>query len=349
MEIKIEKLDNYHIDDFEYVTVTTTAPHLKKITYNRNPNCEARIRNIDKDHYEVIKTGDIKERKHTKKRSDSRASLRKTKQDIIDVINTNVTDINNCKFITLTYKKEMTDTKVFNDDINLFVKNFKYRYKTNKNIKVCVPQLRNSYHCHIIFIFDDVAPYIPYEELTNMWGKGNIDVKKIDKNVNNLGLYLASQICDLSLDVMKKYNIPYNERDVKCVWIENGKKLDKPKYYVKNGIANLIPPGFRILRISRNLKKPDKERMMYYQAKKIVGYRDPTYITALKLTLDNKISSWTNFIVNEFYNLKQTKPRSPSKKDLEVLKYLENLNNKEKEMWKQYEKSKALDPDYYDF
>lgn len=350
MEVKFERLDNYHINDFDYVTVTTTAPHLKKVTYIDNVNSEARIRNIDKDHYEVIRTGEIKERKHTKKRSDSKPSLMKTRRDIIDVINTNVTDLKKCKFITLTYRGEMTDTKVFDKDVNLFVKNFNYRYKTNKNIKVCVPQLRGTYHAHIIFIFDDDAPYIPYQELIDMWGKGNVDVEKVYGDVDNLGVYLSSHLCDLPLEECQKYNIPYDDKDIKTVWVVDGKELDKPRYFVKNGIANLIPPGFRILRPSRNLVKPSRERMKYYEAKKEVEYSDPTFTSVLKLTLEDKKRGFTNFIVNEFYNLKRTpNSRGPSKKDLEVLKYLENLDKKEEENWKQYEKSKQFNPDPYDF
>lgn len=351
MEIKFEKLDSYDIGEFEYVKIITTAPHLQKVIYNRNPNCEARIRNIDKDHYEVIKTGKIKERKHTKKRSDSVPSLRKTRRDIIDIINTNVVELDKCKFITLTYKGEMRDTKVFNDDINLFVKNFNYRYKTNKNIKVCVPQLRGTYHAHIIFIFDTIAPYIPYQEISNLWGKGSIDVSKIDKNVDDLGVYLSSQFCDIPMEDMDKYNIPYEIKDVKIVDEIDGKKLDKPRYFVKNGIANLIPPGFRILRPSRGLKKVSNiERKKYHEYKKSVGYIAPTFKSVLRLTLEDKKQSWSNIIVKEFYNLKRLSlTRGPSEKDYEVLRYLKNQEKEEQERLRLYEESQRTNPDSFDF
>ena len=339
MDIKFERLDNYEIGDFENVRVITTAPHLKEIKYIKNCNSEPRIVNIDKEHYKVLRTEEIKERRHIKKRSDSKPSLNKTKRNIIDVINTNVKNCDNCKFITLTYDGVMKDTKILDSDINLFVKNFNYRYKCNKNIKVCVPQLRGTYHIHIIFIFDDIAPYIPYEEIEEMWGKGEIHIEKVYGNIDNLGVYLSSQICDVPMEEMDKYNIPYEIKDVKIIDTINGEKLDEPRYFVKNGIANIIPPGFRILRTSRNLEKKTVEVMKYHEARKEVGYRNPIYKSSLKITLNDKKKGFTNFIVREYYNLKRVISCSPNKKDLEALDYIKDLEEREEKELELYEKS----------
>lgn len=351
MKVNFEKLDNFDIGMLEKVKVITTAPHLKKILYVKNGNSEARIRNVDKDHFKDLRTGEIKKKKHTKRRIENKLSARNTRNYIIDVINTNVTDVDKGKLITLTYGYEMTDTKVFYEDICLFVKNFNYRYKSMGNIKICIPQLRNVYHAHIIFLWNDIAPNIPYNEVRKIWGKGNVDVQELWGDVDNLGVYLSSEFYDVPLEEMKKYNIPYNERDVKRVDVINGKKLDEPRYFVKNGILNLVPTGFRICRPSRNLKKPTVEEMKYYEAiKNEVGDISPTYKSSLKLTLDDKDKGWTNFIVKEYYNLKRTSSyNGPNEEYLEVLNQIKKYKRDDERSLKMYEQSKTTDPDNFDF
>ncbi|PBH18287.1 hypothetical protein BGV21_20980, partial [Clostridioides difficile] len=51
-----------------------------------------------------------------------RASLRRLR----DYLNTNITDVSHCKWITLTYSENMTDTKRLYDDFVKFNKRLKY-------------------------------------------------------------------------------------------------------------------------------------------------------------------------------------------------------------------------------
>lgn len=177
-----------------------------------------------------------------------------------------------------------------------------------------------------------------------MWKKGNVHVRNVDENVDDLGVYLSSQFSDVSLENMIKYNIPFDEEDAKCVEVTNGKKLDTPMYFIKYGIANLILPGFIILRLSINLKKSTKEKKKRYEARKEVGYRIPTYKSSLKLTVENDEKSFSDIIVKEYYNIKRfSRITSPNEKDLEMLNPIETYRkNEEREIWKCMKNLKSL-------
>jgi len=237
----------------------------------------------------------------------------------------------NAKFITVTYKDNMVDTKRFDKNLGLFIKNFNRKNNCNKNIKVCIPQLRGAYHAHIIFIWDSKAPFIPHEEIKAIWPHGNFDVRKINGKADDLGAYLASHLYDLPLEEVEKYNIPYDKRDVKEVTIDS-----KTRYFVKNAISSLIPTGFKILRPSRNLKKPTKEKKEYHEARKEVEYNDPTSSQAYGFYNTNG-NQYNRIVHLEFNLVRETNNSGPTLKDLEAIKLLEKLKAEELEILKSCE------------
>ena len=116
-------------------------------------------------------------------------------------------------------KKLMFDFKNFNKKLRTL---FDYEY-----IAVAEPQKRGAWHLHIIMIFKTVAPYIPVDVIVKIWRKGGITVEKIEK-CDNLGAYLSAYLTN----------------------IKDGKKTKKGQR------LNLYPNGFRIYRLSKNIKKP---------------------------------------------------------------------------------------------
>ena len=201
----------------------------------RNCNIDRKfpIKWLDKDRYINLYTLEVKERKSIKNRSENKKELARTFRSIRDYINTNVVDIDKCKWVTLTYKENMTNTEQLYKDNDKFMKRFRYKYgKDVQYIMVCEPQSRGAWHSHIIFIFNNKAPYIPNEEMENLWGHGFTKTRKIN-NIDNLGLYFTACLSDLELEEVKENNIEYKESDIKEVYELNGEILEKPKYFVK--------------------------------------------------------------------------------------------------------------------
>lgn len=209
MRTEIKKLKDYNIGLREEVTLITYNSWLKEILYVKNKNNKCRIKLLPNRMFQNLETGEIKTcKKQIENRAQGKDSLRKTFRKIRVAINTNCDDVRKCKMITLTYKENMMDTKKFDKDVNLFVKNFNYKYGKSENIKVCEPQARGSFHAHIIFIWEDIAPYIDYNDIIKMWGKGYVKVSPLYGNIEDLGAYFTAHLSDLPVE---ECNITYEK------------------------------------------------------------------------------------------------------------------------------------------
>lgn len=73
-------------------------------------------------------------------------------------------------------KKAFLDTKLFLRKLKGFLakqSHFSSRQKTFQSIAVAEPQGEkhgNSWHMHIILIFEDIAPYVANETISGLWG-----------------------------------------------------------------------------------------------------------------------------------------------------------------------------------
>lgn len=329
MRTEIKKLKDYDIDLRDEVTLITYNSWLKEILYVKNKNSKCRVKLLPNHMYQNIETGEIKPcKQQIENRSQGKDSLRKTFRKIREAINTNCTDVRKCKMVTLTYKEIMTDTKKFDSDINKFVKKFNYRYGKSENIKVCEVQSTKSLHSHIVFVWPDVAPYIDYDDVIRMWGKGFVKVSPLYGNVDNLGAYFTAHLSDLPVDEcdMTYEEICKKKLFVKEVYLdaETGKELKNPKYYVKGARLDLYPPNFRIFRPSRGLKKPIKEKMEHRQALKKVDSDEPTFESAIQV-LDSD-GNELNVIVRKYYNSRRF-PKEEDKEPELVFNLLDDISS----------------------
>ncbi len=107
----------------------------------------------------------------------------------------------------------------------------------------------------------------------------------------------------MPLDEVKELGLSYSEKDIKEVHFDykNGKELKEPCLIVKGIRTKYYPPHFKILRKSRELDKPVVDEMRYYEARKKVDYRKPTYCDTLQIIDDE--NNWSNIIKTEEYNL----------------------------------------------
>ena len=270
-----------------------------EVMYASYRNNKAHIINIDKDYYYLTSTGEVKEKNHIKTRAEDLASVSRSLKSLRDYINTNVVDVNKCLWITLTYKENMKDTKRLYNDFHNFVKKFKRKYGSFEYIVACEPQGRGAWHLHCIFIFPYNKPYIPNNELCELWGLGFTKTKRLN-DIDNIGAYITAYLGDIDYNSALKLKIDPNSFETKEVNEIDGEKLEVSKKVLKGARMVLYPPKFNLYRISRGIKKPTREFLYYEEAKKKIGHHLPTYSSGVELLLPN---DKTSKVIYEYYNL----------------------------------------------
>lgn len=296
-----KKIDGYFISDRDIVCLKQMG-NVSEITYVQHRNSKQTIKKIDNDSFVVLSTGELKEVNHISSRADNKAQVSQSLKRLRDYINTNVVDVNMCKWITLTYRENMTDTERLYKDYEKFVKRFRYKYGKFEYIVACEPQARGAWHLHCIIIFDYIAPFIPNSEIERLWGQGFTKTSKLD-NIDNIGAYLTAYLGDMELEEFLGSGIKYKHITYKEVSSIGDINLDKPKKFVKGGRLYMYPPNFNLYRISRGIRKPEKQYMSYKNAKEKVGSVKPTYTSSLMIIDDR--NDFSNVVVYESYNTKR--------------------------------------------
>jgi len=280
---------------------------ITEIMYIEKPNVNGfTVRKISKDEYVDKLTGEVFEyTSHSEDRSQNKESLRKTFKKIREIINTNFEGNKNELAFTITYAKNIRDTKRLYKDFQNFMDRLRYKYPNVDYMSVVEPQERGAWHCHVLLRFNDLDKiYIPNKEVEELWGNGFVKVKAIRSDVDNLGAYLSAYLGDVELNARNYKDIrpgtPFSHSNVKVVEVDG-----KTKRFIKGGRLHLYPAGMNIYRCSRGIKQPIEEHMSYADAKKIVGADTPNYSSKIKI-LDDE-NNFVNAITYEHYNPKRKK------------------------------------------
>lgn len=266
------------------------------------------IRKIDADHYVDLRTGEVFDYERGDTRADSLQGIRRTLAHIRNLVNTNVTEPENVRWVTLTYAENMTDTKRLYRDYEKFWKKFLYWCKRNgiskpEYINVIEPQGRGAWHCHVFFIWDEKAPYIPNNDvLQPMWGHGFTKIKALT-DVDNVGAYFSAYLADMPLDEYEKLSCA--RLDVQSVEKEftNDDGLTKTKKFVKGGRLVLYPAKMNIVRKSSGIKVAVPESMTYDEARKKVSSAKLTYSRSYEVVGDDDVA--VNIVTKAYYNRKR--------------------------------------------
>ncbi len=111
------------------------------------------------------------------------------------IINSNVNQYGKeftSKFVTLTFKENVTDLKQANYEFKKFIKRLNYHMFGVKESNIrysAVPefQKRGAVHYHIVFYN---LPYLKSDDVATIWGNGFIKINKIE-HVDNVGAYVC--------------------------------------------------------------------------------------------------------------------------------------------------------------
>ncbi len=266
--MRIKKVDSKSIILREETEVKfKTAGNTREVQFSAGVNRRCPIQNISKDRYLDRETGEIKERKKTENRYQSPKSVRKSINKLMDLIRCNATETSYCKWLTLTYADAMTDGKKVYEDGKMFLRRLQryLNHKTDlsdgqkafKRITVAEPQGEkhdNSWHLHILLIFEDVAPFIINDIITELWGHGMTDTHKV-YDADGLALYFKVYLSDVEYTEGDE-NYDVVEKDV------NGES----KQFIKGGRLKYYPTGMPLFSASRGMSRPMVEKISHKEA-----------------------------------------------------------------------------------
>lgn len=292
--LTIKREDNSQIPSNSTVIVTQMG-HLTEVQYMEKMNRTCNIQKLDKDRYADLKTGEIKEFKHSENRKENYNSLRQTFKKLRYLINNNFFGSGNELHVVLTYKENITDPKQLYKDFDTFMKRLKRKYNIDY-INVIEPQGRGAWHCHLLIRFNDLdTVFIANSDLAKMWGHGFVTIKSL-KDVDNIGAYLSAYLTDIELNEnLDKQTIKRTVSEQLEIKEVEGKK------FIKGGRLHMYPSGVNLFRKSRGIKYPDRKEMSYQKAKKIVGSAQPHF----KRTYHIQDETFENVISYEQYNMKR--------------------------------------------
>ena len=303
MGLKIEALEkNVRPTDYQEVRVKEMG-NVIEIMYSDRKNHKIFIKKISDTEYIDLRTGEVKQCNKIDNRAGNLNSVRQSLSRLRDLLNTNITDVSKCRWVTLTYAENMTNSKRLYEDFKNF--NKRMRYALSKDgykyeYIVCMePQGRGAWHAHLVMIFEGQAPYIKNEFMSSIWGHGFVKVKKLE-DVDNVGAYLTAYLGDMEIsDARNLSNEELNGMrsfGVKEVEIDGIKKS-----ILKGARLHMYPPKFNLYRFSKGIKKPIVNYETEKKAQKKVSAGTLTFEKTIKLT--DADSQFSNVINYRHYNL----------------------------------------------
>jgi hypothetical protein len=277
-------------------------------------NSYATIQKLDKENYCVLSTGEVKEYQHNETRADDTKSVRVTLERLRGIINSNVLEAQNCKFVTLTYAENMTDRDKLYTDRKNYWRRFKAycvkrKIEVPEYISVLEPQGRGAFHLHEIIIWSTKAPYISNTDIWECWSpngkKNNKDYTstKSISDCDNIGAYFSAYLADMPLDeyrTLKPEGVIIPESNILDKEFTDIDETVKKKKFVKGGRLHLYPAGVNIYRTSSGIVKPEYEYTSYKKAKEKVSEGTETFSQTL-LVVD-EIRDFQNEITKQYFN-----------------------------------------------
>lgn len=304
--MRVRKVSSNDVKLYDLTQVKLkTAGNTQVVQFTAGNNKSCPVRNLSKDEYHDKKTGEVKEKKKSDNRYQSPKSVRKSINRLMDLIRCNATDPVRCKWITVTYEAVMTDGKQAFLDAKLFLRRLK-RYlakqidltagqKSFQYITVAEPQGEshgNSWHLHILLIFDDIAPFIANNTISELWSHGITSTHAVF-DADSLALYFKAYLSDV------QYEDDNADSEKKPATVE--KLVDGiPKQFIKGERLKYYPAGMNIYSSSHGMKRPEVEEMTNAEAMDRVGDAELVYRETYSIGADDK----GNLIDKRYYKKK---------------------------------------------
>lgn len=255
-----------------------------------------RIKILPNKRYLDLITGEIKEfERSSKKRIDNLEVVKQTMKKLRRLIANNFTGGKNQLWVTLTYKKHVTDYKEASKDYKAFMKRVRKKYGGLDYISVIEPQASGRWHFHILMKNDSTLS-IPNDTMSILWGKGFTTTKRL-KSSDNVANYVIAYLSNLDIAQNDDFALE--------------KKRDNKKY--EKGLRlYFYPKGIRIYRRSKGILDPIEittKKRNILKSYNLTGVK-PNYVKETVCKTEDKEVTY----ITEFYdNIKIRHAIKPTK------------------------------------
>lgn len=136
--------------------------------------------------------------------------LSRARRDLRRIINANIEKYS--KFLTLTFKDNITDLDFANNEFKKFIKRVNYHYKVKVKYSVVIEfQKRGAIHYHALLY--NLTDKLDIDKLSSIWGNGFIKVNSI-KDVDNVGAYVCKYMTKTEDDRLLGRKMYFNSRNL---------------------------------------------------------------------------------------------------------------------------------------
>jgi hypothetical protein len=303
---KVKKIDNIKVPENANIRVKITGSIMELMYSEKQVLGQIYIKKINGHEYVDLRTGEVFDYEVIQNRSENLDSVRRSLGRLRDYINTNVVDVTKCKWVTLTYAENMTDTTRLYKDYDKFRKRLQYKFGKFEYIIACEPQGRGAWHIHMLMIFPGKAPYIPNNEMAATWSHGFTVTKKLDENISNIGAYLTAYLGDFDFSELDKLSteelMKMQGKQIKDVEVlqPDGKKI--PKKIIKGGRLHMYPAHFNLYRCSRGIKAPDITEEIEKDVQKKIKASSAKLTFEKTISIQDADTGYQNTLNYRYYN-----------------------------------------------
>ena len=136
--------------------------------------------------------------------------FKRARTNLRRLINCNVES--DSKFLTLTFKDNVTDLDFANNEFKKFIMRLNYNFKIKVKYSCVVEfQKRGAIHYHVILY--NLSGKVDLNKLSDIWGHGFIKLNKI-KGVDNVGAYICKYMTKSDDDRLKGKKMYFNSRNL---------------------------------------------------------------------------------------------------------------------------------------
>lgn len=267
--MEVKKLTTYKLNKTDFVKYTKTG-NITQLLYSQHRNKQCNILNIDKNHYMIIQTGEIKESNHIMNRGENINTIRFSISNLRNLINNNFTGGQNELWITLTFG----DNKIYNSNelysiFKIFIKSLRRKLGELDYIYVPEPHEKGDWHIHLLLKSNNLL-YISNNDLSKIWGKGFVKVNRLN-DIDNIGAYISAYLINIK----------------------------EGEYTKKGARLYLYPPHHRLYRYSKGIIKPTSFYTTYRNALYYLGKDKLTYEYSMNIVDNN--NDYSNIICYQYF------------------------------------------------
>ena len=310
MKKKFFRGKNYRIPKDDKVKVAGYTKGRTKITHNTKSNMSKGNNLINYSRqpgnaYTDPKTGKTIAYKTTMKKTDKnlKRSLNNTVRPLLE---NNFFGGNNEVFVTLTYAKTMSDLLQLTVDYDKFWRKLCNIYSHLELACIYVKEIqKDRYSWHIHSIIKEVNGkylHIPFDELTKLWGLGNVWINRVSPRFDNSNYEIS---IDKEMQHLKFGNVhSYNKViDYMC------------KTKSKKGV---FPSGAKIHGNKGKLKGPVISMMTYKEVHQAILKNSKCVNSDTTLIFDDYTSDFLNRVKHEYW-VEDTSDKPNNKDDKSTL------------------------------